>query len=83
MYGTALRGICPCLLEIKSIVKLTNVKILAEICNECVNEFDVFRNILKQRWKFIPAFMKTLSIIRKKEHLKWFSRKKIYHNTKR
>ena len=47
MYGTALSGICPCLLEIKSILKLTYVKILTEICNECVSAQDIFRNILK------------------------------------
>tara|TARA_Y200000002_G_scaffold300320_1_gene255316 strand:+ start:865 stop:1059 length:195 start_codon:yes stop_codon:yes gene_type:complete len=47
MYGTALSGICPCLLEIKSIFKLINVKILAEICNDCVSLLDIFRNILK------------------------------------
>ena len=71
MYGTALSGICPCLLKIKSICfKLTYVKILAEICNECVSGLDIFRNILKQRRKFIPSFMETLSIINKKEYFK-------------
>ena len=71
MYGTALSGICPCLLEIKSIVKLNYVKILAKICNECVPVFDIFRNILKQRRKFISLLMETLSMIWKKEYLKW------------
>ena len=69
MYGTALSGICPCLLEIKSIFELTYVKILAEICNECVSVLDTFRNILKQTRKFIPFFMKTLSIINKKKDI--------------
>ena len=70
MYGTALSGICPCLLEIKSIFKLTYVTILAEICNECVSAQDIFRNILKQTRKFIPSFLKTLSIINKKGYLR-------------
>ena len=69
MYGTALRGICPCLLEIKSIFKLIYVKMLAEICNECVSSLDIFRNILKQTRKFIPSFVKTLSIINKKQDI--------------
>ena len=56
MYGTALSGICPCFLEIKSIFELTYVKILAEICNECVSLLDIFRNILKQTRKFIHSF---------------------------
>ena len=69
MYGTALSGICPCLLEMKSIVKLTYVKILAENCNECVSALDIFRNISKQTRKFITYFMKTLSIISKKKNI--------------
>ena len=67
MYGTALSGICPCLLEMKSIVKLIYVKIIAKICNECVSGLGIFRNILKQRRKFIPSFMETLSMIFKKK----------------
>ena len=70
MYGTALSGICLCLLEIKSIVKLIYVKILAEICYECVSLLDIFGNILKQTRKFIPFFMKILPNINKKEYLK-------------
>ena len=69
MYGTAFSGICLCLLEIKSIIWLNYVKTIAKICNECVSLFDFFRNILKQTRKFIPSFMKTLSIINKKKDI--------------
>ena len=67
MYGTALRGIYLCLLEIKSIFKLINVNILAEVCYECVSAYNIFRNILKQRRKFVPFFIETLSMIGKKK----------------
>ena len=70
IYGTALRGIYPCLFVMKSIFKLIYVNILAEICNECVSALDVFRNILKQTINLINCFMKTLSIISKKVYLK-------------
>ena len=56
MYGTALSGICLCLFEMKSIVQLIYVKILTKICSGCVSGFDIFRNILKQRRKFVPFF---------------------------
>ena len=39
---------------------------LAEICNECVSEFDVLIYILKQTRNFITYFIKTLSIISNK-----------------
>ena len=70
MYGIAFSGICLCLFEMKSIGKLIIVKILTKICNECVTTLDFFRNILKQRRKFITLFCKPYLLLIKKEYLR-------------